>query len=218
MRDVTEKQESVNNAKRLSALAQLIVLYAEKGVTSTSELVTLTGYTDRAIRKARAELEFRRNPGSGTPVPDAEPRFRSEETPLPLKKKGLPHTPSKEKTPPLSPDHYPNQQTTTAAASAREAADEIAKWIGQQTNTTPAEARTMLAANIQTFGQQPMLDAYQKIRAELASGKLIARPYPYLIATARGLRDQPPPGPPKRSQPVPYGALVLADGTVVSRW
>lgn len=65
-----------------TALAQLVELYAEcRGVTSTKELAELTGYTDRAIRKAKAELECRnqssgRNQGSGTRVPKAEPQCR----------------------------------------------------------------------------------------------------------------------------------------------
>jgi hypothetical protein len=66
------------NKAKLTALAQLIELYAEaKGITATQELARLTGYSDRAIRKAKTELECR-NPGAapGTPVP--EPEFRPE--------------------------------------------------------------------------------------------------------------------------------------------
>ena len=65
-----------------TALAQLVELYAEcRGVTSTKELAEVTGYTERAIRKAKAELEFRnqssaRNHSSGTRVPKAEPECR----------------------------------------------------------------------------------------------------------------------------------------------
>lgn len=44
---------------RLSALAQLVALYAEcKGVTAAAKLAELTGYSERAIWKARAELRF----------------------------------------------------------------------------------------------------------------------------------------------------------------
>jgi hypothetical protein len=94
-------------SKRLSALAQLVAIYAERGITKTGDLVEATGYTDRAIRKARAELECRnqsadRNQGSEKTEPECrqpEPGFRAEPPPPP-KKKGLPQTPSKEKTPP----------------------------------------------------------------------------------------------------------------------
>jgi hypothetical protein len=67
---------------KITALAQLVELYAEcRGVTSTKELAELTGYTDRAIRKAKAELQCRnqsseRNQNAGTRVPKAEPQCR----------------------------------------------------------------------------------------------------------------------------------------------
>jgi hypothetical protein len=61
---------------KTTALAQLVELLGEcKGITATPELVEATGYSDRAIRKAKAELRCRnysaaRNPGAGTPVPN----------------------------------------------------------------------------------------------------------------------------------------------------
>ncbi len=66
------------SVKRLSALAQLIQLYAEQGVTSTPELSERTGYSERAIRKAKAEPGCRhrgaarnqgaaRKPGAASP-------------------------------------------------------------------------------------------------------------------------------------------------------
>jgi hypothetical protein len=66
--------------RTLTALAQLIELLAEKGLTSTPDLVARTGYTDRAIRKAKAELECRNQSAAGTRVP--EPECRSG-TPVP---------------------------------------------------------------------------------------------------------------------------------------
>lgn len=57
-------------SKKLTALAQLIEVLAEKGITTTSALVERTGYTDRAIRKARAELECRNQGAAGTIVPE----------------------------------------------------------------------------------------------------------------------------------------------------
>lgn len=44
---------------RKTALAQLVELYAEcRGVTTTAELAQLTGYSERAIWKAKAELRY----------------------------------------------------------------------------------------------------------------------------------------------------------------
>lgn len=67
---------------KITALAQLVALYAEcRGVTSTAELVAATGYTERAIRKAKAELGCRNQGAAGTRVP--EPQCRHG-TPVPL--------------------------------------------------------------------------------------------------------------------------------------
>lgn len=67
---------------KITALAQLVALYAEcRGVTSTAELVAATGYTERAIRKAKAELGCRNQGAAGTRVP--EPQCRPG-TPAPL--------------------------------------------------------------------------------------------------------------------------------------
>jgi len=88
--------------QNLSALAQLIAIHEANGTTSTAELAKLTGYTDRAIRKAKAELQFRnqdsaRNPSAGTIVPDPEPECRPKRNQDSACKKEIPHTP-KEKT------------------------------------------------------------------------------------------------------------------------
>lgn len=64
---------------RLTALAQLVQMYAEcRGITSTAEIAAATGYTDRAIRKAKAELEFRNQSSSGTGVPEPEFQTRNQ--------------------------------------------------------------------------------------------------------------------------------------------
>ena len=64
---------------RITALAQLVALYAEcRGVTSTAELVAATGYTERAIRKAKAELGCRNQGAAGTRVPEPQCRTRNQ--------------------------------------------------------------------------------------------------------------------------------------------
>jgi len=55
----------VSSVKRLSALAQLIQKWAEEGITSTAELTKITGYSDRAIRLAKAEAGFRVRAATG---------------------------------------------------------------------------------------------------------------------------------------------------------
>lgn len=64
---------------RITALAQLVALYAEcRGVTLTAELVAATGYTERAIRKAKAELGCRNQGAAGTRVPEPQCRPRNQ--------------------------------------------------------------------------------------------------------------------------------------------
>ncbi len=74
----------------LSALAQLIALYGRyESVTKTADLATLTGYSSRAIRKAKAELQCHCGtivPPSGTRVPGGTIvplRNHSSGTPVP---------------------------------------------------------------------------------------------------------------------------------------
>lgn len=109
--------------KRLSALAQLVALYAEKGVTGTGQLAKVTGFTERALWKAKAELrdsplnnssappeqEFSPTPEQefSPPLPNTsappEPEFTPEQHSPPPKRKVSPCTPSKENTPPPQP-------------------------------------------------------------------------------------------------------------------
>lgn len=72
----------------LTALAQLVAIHMANGTADAKQLAELTGYSERAIRKAKAELECQnqgatepgcrnysaeRNPGAGTPVPNGTP-------------------------------------------------------------------------------------------------------------------------------------------------
>lgn len=67
-----------------TALAQLVEMYAEcRGVTSTKELADATGYSQRAIRKAKAELGCRNHSSAGTPVPELECRNRNHSSATP---------------------------------------------------------------------------------------------------------------------------------------
>lgn len=82
------KAELETNHEGLTALAQLVAVYTSAGIISAAELSKRTGYSERAIRKAKAELGCR-NPGAagttvpepefrdGTPVPQAEPECRN---------------------------------------------------------------------------------------------------------------------------------------------
>lgn len=80
---------------RLSALAQLCELLIADGLTTTQELCKRTGYGERAIRKARAELECRNSSAgnrvpNGTLVRNSSASDKKERSPVPPKEKTTP--------------------------------------------------------------------------------------------------------------------------------
>jgi hypothetical protein len=103
--------------KRLSALAQLIALYAEKGITGSGHLAKLTGFTERAIWKAKAELRDSSPLNNSSPpplnnssplpeqefTPSPEQEFTPEQSPSPLKERSPPAPPLKKNNPPPQP-------------------------------------------------------------------------------------------------------------------
>lgn len=87
MQTVHETQgEGKSVAQKLTALAQLVAMHEKhEGVTSVADLVRITGYTDRAIRKAKAELRCREDDVK------AEPRCRNySSAPEPQYRNGTP--------------------------------------------------------------------------------------------------------------------------------
>ena len=91
MPQIAENVKSV----RLTALAQLCELLIADGLTTTKQLVERTGYGERAIRAARAELECRnssaeRNSSAGNRMPERNSSAAPQ--------KEIPPTPPKEKT------------------------------------------------------------------------------------------------------------------------
>jgi hypothetical protein len=88
MNAVNQSPNRVNSstAKRKSALAQLVALYATQGTTSTTELVALTGYSKRAIDTAKRELK-------GQPAAHQKDRRKGQPAALrgqPVAQKGSP--------------------------------------------------------------------------------------------------------------------------------
>ena len=67
------------------------------------------------------------------------------------------------------------------------AAVDLTAFIARQAMVDPDIARNMLATNIKTFGAEAMLEAYAVTLAETTSS-LIAKPYKYLIETARRIK------------------------------
>jgi hypothetical protein len=55
-----EIKARLDSPQTVSALAQLVALHVANGTTSTKRLAELTGYTDRAIRHAKAEAGCRK--------------------------------------------------------------------------------------------------------------------------------------------------------------
>jgi hypothetical protein len=72
-------KKSDKSKTRLTALAQLVQLYAEcKGITSTTQLAELTGYDERSIRRAKADIDVR---GHRCPGIDVQPGHRVQGQP-----------------------------------------------------------------------------------------------------------------------------------------
>ncbi len=67
------------------------------------------------------------------------------------------------------------------------AADLVA-FIGKHNNVEASYARSMLAANVRTFTGEAMLEAYAVTVAKMGSD-LVAKPYVYLIETARKIKE-----------------------------
>jgi hypothetical protein len=65
---------------------------------------------------------------------------------------------------------------------------DLAGFIAKHNFVDQNTARNMLANNVRTFGAQVMMEAFSTTIAQMPSG-CIARPYPYLIETARKIRD-----------------------------
>jgi hypothetical protein len=65
---------------------------------------------------------------------------------------------------------------------------DIIAFIGRHAMVDPPEATRMLANNVKAFTADAMMEAYSATIAEMAGG-LIARPYKYLIETARRIKD-----------------------------
>lgn len=117
---------------RLTALAQLIAIHMANGITTTKELARRTEYSERAILKAKAELDAAKSaPECGTGVrqhPGAElecgtPVRIAPECGTPVRdQKEIPPTPPKEKTT-LPRTTLSNSSEVAAAASARKVAD-----------------------------------------------------------------------------------------------
>ncbi len=219
-------------SKRLSALAQLVRIYAERGVMRTSELVAITGYSRRSIETAKCELRCAHpaadcawQPAAHTRQPaaiDAAADCASEISPPPLKKKGLPHTPSKEKTNP--PTGFPVDRVSNpitveqvasapAAAKIREGASDD-QWL--------AVTRKADRTGVHREAIQPLADTHGLARVEAALDRMIARvvdgevfrkPASMLARICEDIRANPP-----RAPHVPLGAIDLGGGRYLSRF
>lgn len=103
--------QAPTSVKRLSALAQLVRMLRRDGITTTSALVSETGYSERAIWAAKRELSSREMVQPSAPADGAAECTRrvqpaavevqpsapcTLQSAAPSQKKGSPHTPLKE--------------------------------------------------------------------------------------------------------------------------
>lgn len=153
---------------RLSALAQLCELLIADGLTTTQELCKRTGYGERAIRKARAELECR-NSSAGNRVPNGT-LVRNSSSP---DKKEIPPTPPKEKTTPTT-----TVQPSSSVAGCAELPNP--EWLIEQLTDAGRGILHPSAADLQVVsvpygwlqaGASLAIDILPTIRAKAAKAK-----------------------------------------------
>jgi hypothetical protein len=65
----------------------------------------------------------------------------------------------------------------------------LVRFIADHACTTIPEAKRLLADNKKTYGAKPLLDAFAITQAEMTTRKL-EKPYAYLLAAARGMREK----------------------------
>ena len=159
--------------KRLSALAQLVALYAEKGITSAKQLCELTGFCERHIRRAMADScvmthTSERTHTSGHMSPP-------ERGSSPLKKKGLPRTPSKEKTNPPPP--VSKRKEEEVGTAKRILGEESQHWIGKLGRVLKLDARAaenFLDGQIEMRNWPAVKAIYTELRTRIDAGEKYA--------------------------------------------
>lgn len=150
-----------------SALAQVIALLDQhENITKTSELVERTGFTDRAIRRAKAERLC-----LGTVVPT---RNKNAVT-----RNGYAANPAqeflgqKEKSPP----HPPLKKNLAAAA-----ASDVLIWLKDNFSITEPEASEWLAEQLELYGEAKVRSGWDDYKRKLGSDQVQT----HSIATLRG--------------------------------
>lgn len=177
------KTELEANHNGLTALAQLIAIYTSAGIVNVSDIAKRTGYSDRAIRKAKAELGCR-NPGAdcGTPVPERNPGAGTR-VPEPSCAGATNELPTEVLI-----------ESKLELASSREDISEtmitdIVNWSHGGDRIT---AGNWLSNTIKIFGQDATSAAYAKLKTDLLTGSVIARKLPAWTAIAQRMKASPP--------------------------
>ena len=186
---------------KLTALAQLVELLGDvEGLTGTAELSERTGYTTRAIRKAKAELRFR-NPSSG-----AEPQFREGGTQVPEGGTIVPTKAEPECRQASRARAYketPSElviSSSLSLANARDGGEEIAGLngsTGMYIDLVPNQlspyapdhetARSLLTGFVDTYGPDRVAVGLLELKTQIAAGNVprnFAKAFPSFIRNA----------------------------------
>jgi hypothetical protein len=178
------------------------------GARSAREVARLTRRKLRTVERHYAELRASRyasersgdTPGRGCPRD---------------KKKGLPRTPSKEKTqsPPVRLQNPKSSSIDVAASSkaqppaeAIESRQALVTGLVADWRLEPALAERAVGGLAQHYGW-PFAAAYRKLRREHEEGASVKNPLGLLRAICARLNAQ-----------TPVGAILYEDGTYLSRW
>jgi len=205
----------LSDGAKIAAIAAAVA-----GAKSAREVATITGRKLRTVERHYAEL---RTSGEYADLrtPSTQICGSSQD-----KKKGLPHTPSKEKTQP-SPQSPPGKllespRTVGASthASTREAED--SKTDRQKESLlaerilklTASQAERFYQNSVQSWGAEVTNTALLTMQTRQDTGEVFRNPGQIFSLICRDLRDKPKP-----PEPVgPWGAKSLGNGQFLSRW
>lgn len=187
---MTEQCEKIKT--KPTALAQLVAIHMANGITSTKALSDETGYSDRAIRKAKAELECRnyssaRNQSAahpGTIVPQAEPECRNQSAaPRARAYKEFPSG--------IVIQTEENNNNTPALSQLNGSADVVVglvkSWMPGLYQGEMAPARNWVQTLILETSSDAVKSAVLQTANRMQSGELIPKPLHYASKTARGI-------------------------------
>lgn len=163
--------------------AKLIALLEAAGITASADIAAMLGVAIRTVQHARKGSKSATHCANTQPIAaqpiasDAThcvsaqpiaPRARVEEKPLP-----------------------PKQEETASKLASLNVADEIVQdlieWVP---GFDDKSARNWLAGTVRTFGSEVVQQAWHKLKTDMATGSVVARPIQTLTSICQRMKAQ----------------------------